>query len=124
MKRASIAAALGLSCAVAAAQDRGERAFEPCRACHAVEHGAPAAAGPNLAGLMGRPVGGDASFDYSPVLRAAAAAGLRWDDASLERFLADPEAMFPGMWMSARGVDDPAERRALVAYLTRRGSTR
>ncbi len=31
----------------------------------------------------------------------------------LDAFLADPEAMFPGMWMTARGVREPDDRRAL-----------
>jgi cytochrome c len=106
----------------AAAQDRGAALFEPCRACHALDPAAPAMAGPNLAGLIGRRLGGDAAFDYSPVLRAAFAraafaSGEIWSRPRLDAFLADPEAMFPGMWMSARGIDDPAARAALAGFL-------
>jgi cytochrome c len=43
---------------------------------------------------------------------------LRWDTKRLETFLADPAAMFPGLWMSMRGIEDAAERQALVRYLT------
>ena len=67
--------------------------------------------------MIGRAVGGDAEFDYSPVLRKARDDGLRWDAKRLETFLADPAAMFPGLWMSMRGIEDAAERQALVRFL-------
>jgi len=38
-------------------------------------------------------------------------------DQALETFLADPEAMFPAMWMSAQGIRDAAERRALARFI-------
>jgi cytochrome c2 len=48
------------------------------------------------------------------VLRKAAAENRVWSTEMLERFLADPERMFPGMWMTARPMEDAAERaRAL-----------
>jgi len=73
--------------------------------------------GPNLAGVIGRPIGGDTDFDYSPVLRKARDEGRRWDAQSLETFLADPAAMFPGLWMSMRGIEGAAERQAMVRFL-------
>jgi cytochrome c len=103
--------------APATADENGARAFMPCRACHnldAAERGLP---GPNLAGVIGRPIAGDGAFDYSPVLRKAGDEGLRWDVKRLEAFLADPAAMFPGLWMSMRGIEDAAERQALVRFL-------
>jgi cytochrome c len=101
----------------AAAEEDGAPLFAPCRACHSLdpaEHGLP---GPNLAGLIGRKIGGDAAFDYSPVLRKARDEGLTWDAGRLETFLADPAEMFPGLWMSMRGIEDAAERQALVRFL-------
>ena len=74
--------------------------------------------GPNLSGLIGRKVGSDPAFDYSPVLRKANADGLSWDAGQLDRFLADPAEMFPGLWMSIRGVEDAADRNALVRFLS------
>ncbi|MCC7346711.1 MAG: c-type cytochrome [Variibacter sp.] len=101
----------------AAAQERGAALFAPCRACHALDPAADPMAGPNLAGLAGRRIAGDPQFDYSPVLRQAGASGERWTAERLDAFLADPEAMFPGMWMTARGVREPDDRRALVRFL-------
>lgn len=88
-----------------------------CASCHAALPGTPPGAGPNLAGVVGRRVGGDAGFDYSPVLQAASEAGIVWDAAMLERFLEDPEAMFPGLWMGGNGLRTPADRTAVAAFL-------
>ena len=51
------------------------------------------------------------------MLRKANADGLRWDAERLDRFLADPAEMFPGLWMSIRGIEDAGERKALVRFL-------
>jgi cytochrome c len=103
--------------APAAAEAVGERLFAPCRACHSLDPAVQGRPGPNLAGLIGRQIGGDASFDYSPVLRKAHDEGLRWDASRLEAFLADPAEMFPGLWMSMRGIEDASERQALAGFL-------
>ena len=102
---------------VAASAEDGGRLFEPCRACHSLDPAERGLPGPNLAAVMGRKVGGDDAFDYSPVLRKAREEGLRWDAPRLETFLADPAEMFPGLWMSMRGIEDAAERKALVGFL-------
>ena len=101
----------------AAAAEGGAALFAPCRACHSLDPAATAAAGPNLAGLLGRKVAGDPNFDYSPVLRAARDQGRAWTRELLEQFLADPEAMFPAMWMSAQGIRDPQDRKALAGFI-------
>ena len=106
-----------LAPAPANAEEDGARAFTPCRACHSLDPAERGLPGPNLSGVIGRAVGGAAEFDYSPVLRRAREDGLRWDTKRLETFLADPARMFPGLWMSMRGIEDPAERRALVRFL-------
>jgi cytochrome c len=103
--------------AASAAED-GEKLFTICRACHGLDPADQGLPGPNLHDLIGRKVGGDPAFDYSPVLRKANADGLRWDAERLDRYLADPEAMFPGLWMSFGGVQDAAERAALVRFLS------
>ena len=95
----------------------GAQAFTPCRACHSLDPAERNLPGPNLSGVVGRAIGGDAAFDYSPVLRKARDEGLRWDAKRMEAFLADPAAMFPGLWMSMRGIEDATERQALVRFL-------
>lgn len=115
-------AALLVACAVlarqpAAAEQSGARLFEPCRSCHSLDPARQGLPGPNLAGVVGRRIAGDPAFDYSAVLRAAHDEGAVWDSTRLEAFLADPAEMFPGLWMSMRGIADAAERRALVRFL-------
>jgi cytochrome c len=106
-----------VAAAPVAAEDAGERHFAPCRACHSLDPAERGLPGPNLSGLIGRSIGGDPAFDYSPVLRKAREDGLRWDVSRLDSFLTDPAAMFPGLWMSMRGVEDATERQALVRFL-------
>ena len=114
---ASLLLPVMLTAAPAAAEQDGARLFAPCRACHSLDPAERGLPGPNLAGLMGRSIGGDAAFDYSPVLRKARDEGLRWNAPRLEAFLADPAEMFPGLWMSMRGMEDAAERQTLVRFL-------
>ncbi len=114
---AAISAVAAPYCAPALSNEVGRRLFEPCRACHALDPASPPMPGPNLFGLIGRTVAGDPKFDYSPVLRSARASGRAWDRPLLEQFLRDPEAMFPGMWMTSRPMPDMAERRALADFL-------
>jgi cytochrome c len=88
-----------------------------CAACHSVQTDAPRGPGPNLRGVLGRVVGGDPGFAYSPVLEAARETGERWDADSLRRFLEDPEEMFPGLWMGNNGLRNEADREAVAAFL-------
>ena len=93
---------------------RGAEIYRACAACHSLEprqH----LTGPSLAGLMERPAGSAEGYvRYSPALRDA---GFDWEEETLETFLADPVAMFPGTFMTFPGVPDPAARTDLVAFL-------
>ena len=93
----------------------GAQAFLPCSACHSVTPGGAALIGPNLNGVVGREVGSSPEFDYSPELKAV---GGTWTPEQLDRFLSNPSAFAPGTRMGYVGVADPAERRALIAYLS------
>ena len=106
-----------MAAAPAVADESGARLFAPCRACHSLDSAERGLPGPNLAGLIGRKIGGDTAFDYSPVLRKAHDEGLRWDAGRLDNFLADPAEMFPGLWMSMRGIEDASQRQSLVRFL-------
>jgi cytochrome c len=50
-------------------------------------------------------------------LQEAREAGLVWDAARLERFLVDPEEMFPGLWMGTNGIRAADDRAAVTEYL-------
>jgi cytochrome c len=56
----------------------GERLFLQCIACHVAQKGASLTVGPNLWGLVGRPVGSIPDFSYSDSLKAIGGAmGIR-----------------------------------------------
>lgn len=112
----------GASADVSAAVDpaliaAGEKAFRQCKACHMVGEGAKNRVGPELNDVVGRTIGTVPGFKYSAPLQDAMAAGEVWDTDRLHTFLANPRDAMPGTRMSFRGVPDPAEVDALIAYL-------
>lgn len=67
--------------------------------------------------------GGVRGFAYSDAMKAAGRRGLVWDAPTLERFLADPDAVVPGTTMPYQG-GSAAERRALINWLRRSSGRR
>jgi len=99
-----------------AATDPGARAFQRCSACHSLQ--ADDETGPRLDDVFGRRAGAVGGFVYSDAMKAAGRRGLVWDAPTLERFLADPEAVVPGTTMPYQG-GSAAERRVLIDWLRR-----
>lgn len=121
--------ALTLSEQVAYAADgdvvRGERAFQRCYSCHSVDANETAKLqGPSLFRIIGRPAGTMPGFEYSYAMREKAAAGLTWDAETLDRYIADPEAVVPGTRMSVPPLREEQERADLITYLARSGTYR
>ncbi|MEE4210880.1 MAG: cytochrome c family protein [Parvularcula sp.] len=92
----------------------GQRLFRVCATCHERMEGAPHRVGPNLWGIVGAESGRHADFRYS---RALASANIVWDEAALDAYLEDPQGFLPGNRMGYQGMEDPADRRDLIAYL-------
>ncbi len=101
-----------------AAQDPGVRAFQRCAACHSLQAQDSRSPAPSLKGVFGRRAGSVAGFAYSEAMEAAGRRGLVWDEAALERYLADPEAYVPGTDMPHQG-GSAAERAAVIDWLRR-----
>jgi cytochrome c len=107
----------------AAAAARGERVFQRCFSCHSVDPQEKAKLqGPNSYKIVGRPAARIAGFEYSEAMQRVAAGGLVWDIATLNRYLADPDAVVPGTNMSIAPLCDEQERADLLAYLAQSGS--
>ena len=90
---------------------RGREIYERrCGGCHALDN---AKVGPPLRSIVGRRAAADPSFPYSDGLKKA---GLMWDEATLDRWLTDPEALVPYNDMGFR-LSRAEERSAIFAYL-------
>jgi len=93
---------------------RGQRVFNACVACHALEP-SKNMTGPSLADLWGRHAGTLPGFDrYSSALRSS---GVVWDDATLDAWIAGPETLIPDNAMTFRGIKDAQARADLLAFL-------
>ena len=95
----------------------GEKVFKKCSACHKVGDGAKNSTGPLLNGIVGRPAGTVEGFKYSKPLIEMAAAGLVWDEASMQAFIENPKAFMKGTKMAFAGLKKPEDRDAVIAYL-------
>ena len=93
---------------------KGERAAKKCAACHTFALGEPGRVGPNLHGLVSRPMGTGADFRYSAAMSAKDGS---WDYESLDAFLANPKGYVPGTSMAFAGIRDPETRAAIIAWL-------
>jgi cytochrome c len=92
-------------------EDRGKDVFiHRCSGCHAPDINKE---GPKLRGVYGGHAANVRGFAYSESLKKA---GIKWDDSTLDRWLADPEAIAPDTDMAFR-LGDSAERNAVIAYL-------
>jgi cytochrome c len=105
------AAAAAILLAFNTAEERGKELFvRRCSGCHAPDLNKE---GPQLRGVYGRKAASVPGFVYSDALKKLA---VLWDDASLDRWLTDPDAMVPDTDMGFR-LTDGEERKAVIAYL-------
>ena len=102
---------------LAHAQDAaaGEKVFKSqCSICHAVAAGKNMV-GPSLSGIVGRKSGTVTGFRFTDANKNA---GLTWDSATLDRYLANPRGTVPGTTMTYAGVKADQQRADLIAYLS------
>jgi cytochrome c len=86
---------------------------QQCATCHTANASEPARQGPSLFRIVGRPAGKVDGFRYSA---AFAKADFVWDDARLDAWLANPQAIVPGSVMAYRQPKTET-RAAIIAYL-------
>lgn len=114
MKVLPLIASLALVAAPAFAGDaaKGENDFKKCKACHSIT--APdgtdvvkgGKVGPNLYGVVGRPLASVEGFAYGEGIKEAAAKGLVWDEAMIAAYVVDPTK-----WVEEQTGDDAAKSK-------------
>lgn len=110
--------ALMATCAPAFAQTAAPAAFAACRACHIAQKDGSNGIGPNLYGVVGRAAASVPRFNYSSALKGSQ---LRWDEQTLDEFIAAPSKKVPGTRMPI-GMADPKKRAEIIAYLKAEGA--
>jgi cytochrome c len=118
---AALAAAL-LSAAPALAADplpkgnalQGEKLFNQCKVCHALDAGKNGV-GPSLKGVIGRQSASVSGYTYSPAMKKSA---LKWDAQTLSDYLIAPMKKVPGTKMAFAGFAKPQDRADVIAFLT------
>jgi cytochrome c len=99
---------------------KGAAVFKKCAACHTDTQGGPNGLGPNLWGVVGKPIahlGG--AFPYSDALKSH---GGTWDWDSLNQWLKSPKNFVPGTKMTFAGLSKPEDRANVIVYLNSQGS--
>ena len=113
---AAVATASLVAAGVAHAQGdakRGQKLFEECHACHAVERGVQGV-GPSLYGVFGRRAAEVDDFRYSPALKRS---GITWTPKTLDAYIADPQKTVPANRMPYAGMPEARDRADLILYM-------
>jgi cytochrome c len=99
---------------------RGAQVFRACVACHSLEPGIHLT-GPSLANLFGHRAGTAEGFTrYSEALRNA---DVTWNEKTLDAWIAKPQKLIPGNFMTFSGISDTQPRADLIAFLKAAKST-
>jgi cytochrome c len=89
---------------------RGATVYQDCMICHSLDKNE---IGPRHRDVFGRRAGSVPDYDYSAALRASR---VVWNETTLDRWLADPQALVPGTKMTF-SVDDAQDRADVIAFL-------
>lgn len=97
----------------------GEGVFAKCSACHTIAQGGADGIGPNLWGVVGKPIGKhEPGFAYSSALSGH---GGDWTYENLDAWLTSPRAFANGTKMSFAGLSSAEDRANIILYLVENG---
>lgn len=86
-----------------------------CRTCHSVKEG-DHRLGPSLHNIYGAKAGSSSAYaNYSQGLKGS---GVTWDDATLDKFIENPDQVIPNNNMKPyKGIDDETVRKQIIDFL-------
>jgi len=97
-----------------ASAERGSQVAKQCGVCHNFEEGQGPKIGPDLYGVVDRPVASVNGFNYTPALKKK---GGKWTFAALNKWIANPRSDVPGTAMTFAGISNEKQRADVIAYL-------
>ncbi|ALN71976.1 cytochrome c family protein [Aureimonas sp. AU20] len=98
--------------------EAGAAVFKRCQACHSGEKGGPNKVGPDLWGIVNRPMAAHEGFSYSAAMTEfSKGKTVAWDWDHLNHFLHGPKQYISGTAMGFAGLPKDQERADLLAYL-------
>lgn len=96
----------------------GETIFKKCQACHDGTKGGPNKVGPNLYGVVDRPIASHDGFGYSAAIKDFSKGSTeKWTYDHLAHFLTAPKKFIPGTAMGFAGLPKDVDRANVIAYL-------
>lgn len=98
----------------AADVEAGKKVASKCVACHTLNKGEANKIGPNLWGIVNRPVASHEGFAYSSAMKGK---GGAWGYEDINAFIHAPSKVVPGTKMTFVGLDKTKDRADVIAYL-------
>ena len=91
-----------------------------CRTCHSVKEG-DNRLGPSLHSIYGSKAGSSSAYpSYSQGLKSS---GITWDEATLDKFIENPDQVIPNNNMKPyKGIGDETVRKQIVDFLKSLGA--
>jgi len=101
-----------------ASPQHGAQVAKECEACHNLQEGKGPKVGPDLYGVVDRPIASVSGFNYTDALKGAAKTlGGKWTFDALNKWLTKPSAVAPGTAMTFAGLSNEKQRADVIAFL-------
>lgn len=97
-----------------ASLEKGAKLASKCSSCHNFKKGEPHKIGPNLFGIINKPIGKTEGYAYS---NAMATFGDKWTYENIAMFLYKPKDYMSGTKMNFAGLKKVEDRASLVLWL-------
>ena len=96
------------------AEAGGKLFTKTCGGCHSIGENARGGFGPQLNGIIGRPAGTTADYQYYEAMKNS---GVVWTRDKLAAYIEAPKKVVSGTRMIFWGISDPEKIDNLLAYL-------